>query len=252
MSWIRSKALARVIASLLAVGAMCGTAVAQDASSQLESQLKTILKVTELERDNVKKVGTVVKLTKTNLLFATPETSLALCPATVREGKEDVASSICRLMMKDSGGFLQVGQTLYVTKIKVNMPKDTVSLELVDAELDPNTGKPVPPKFKTGVNFVFSSGYLSKADAGQIADAIYNLVPADTDAASIPQPAAQQVAAQPAPTAAPKEIELGMTEDQVKSILGPPTKANQPAGNTKVYVYYKLITFRDGKVSSIQ
>ena len=154
--------------------------------------------------------------------------------------------------MKASGSFLQEGQKLYVTKIKVNMPKDTVYLELVDVELDPNTGKPVPPKFKTAVNFVFSRGYLSKADAGQIADAINNLVPPDTDAAPTPQPAAQQVAAQPAPTAAPTDIELGMTEDQVKSILGPPTKANQPAGNTKVYVYYKQITFRDGKVSSIQ
>jgi hypothetical protein len=108
------------------------------------------------------------------------------------------------------------------------------------------------------VNFIFSKGYLSKADAGQIADAINNLVPVDTDAAPIPQPAAaqqvaaQQFAAQPAPTVVPTEIELGMTEDQVKSILGPPTKANQPAGNTKVYVYYKQITFRDGKVSSIQ
>jgi hypothetical protein len=259
MSWIRSRTLARVMASLLVAGAICGTAVAQDASSQLESQLKTILKVTEVEwvGNNVVKVGTVVRLTKTNLLFATPETAPVLCPATVREGKEDIPSSMCRLMMKETGSFLQEGEKLYVTKIKVNMAKDTVALELVDAELDPNTGRPVQPKFKTAVNFVFAKGYLSKADAGQIADAINNLVPPDTDAAPIPQQVAaqqfagQQEAAQQTQVAAPTVVELGMTEEQVKSILGLPTKANQPAGNTKIYVYHKQITFRDGKVSSI-
>jgi hypothetical protein len=258
MVWLQLKRIAGAISGLFVAVALCGTALAQDASPQLEAQLKTILKVTEVEwvGNTITKQGTVVKLTKGNLLFETPETSPVLCPATVRETKQEIPSSFCRLTMKTSGDFLQEGQKLYVTKIHANPAKDMVTLDLVDATVNPATGTPAKPTFKTAVNFVFSKGYLSKADAGQIADVISNLLPVDTldaapaQAAAPAAPAAQP--AQPMPAAAATQVELGMTEDQVKAIMGPPAKASQPTNTTTVFVYHKQITFRNGVVSSIE
>ena len=271
MLWIRSKGVARLLAMSLAAGCMGGSLLAQDPSPQLESQLKTIYKLSQVEwvGNNVTQQGSVVKVAKVNLLFGTPEGQAILCAATIKQDKEQVPSSLCRLTMQSTGAFLQAGQRLFITKLKVNLPKDTVSLELAESAVNPNTGAPIQPTFKTAVNFVFSAGYLSKADAGQIADAINNVLPMDTDNAAgaqqvaqqMPAPQVQPVAAQqPAPQAQPAaqapaasaQVELGMTEEQVKSILGPPTSAKQPAAQTKVYVYRKQITFQDGKVAAIE
>jgi hypothetical protein len=250
----------RIVAGCLVTGVMSGRAVTQDSSPALDAQLRTILKVTEVEwvGQTVTKPGTIVRLTKGNLLWETPVGQPMNCAATVREGTNSVPSSICRLTTKDTGSFLQEDQTLYVTHIRTNTPKDTVSLDLVNAAMDPTTGKPLPPTFKTSVNFVFSKGYLTQADAGQIADVISNLLPVDTGAAAPQQVAAAPQAAAPPPpppppaaVVAPAQIKLGMTEEQVESILGPPTKASS-AGNNKTYVYHKQIVFRDGKVSAIE
>jgi hypothetical protein len=257
MVWLQAKKIAAAIPGLFAALTICATVLAQDGSPQLEAQLKTILKVTEVEwvGNTVLSSGTVVNLTKDNLLFETPESQPVVCPATVREGKQDVPSSLCRLTMKGTGNFLQAGQKLYVTKIRANPAKDTVTLDLVNALVDPATGKPAKPTFKTAVNFVFSKGYLSKADAGQIADVINNLLPVDPSNTGAPVQSAQVAAPEPPPppqAAGAGIVELGMTEDQVKAILGPPAKASQPTGTTTVFVYHKQITFRNGKVSAIE
>ena len=116
---------------------------------------------------------------------------------------------------------------------------------------------PPPPAglAKTAVNFVFSNGYLSKADAGQLADVISKLLSLDNaDTAQQQPPPQQQVAQQgpPPPPPPPSQVELGMTEEQVRSILGQPTTQRQPRANAKVYVYSKQITFQNGKVSDIE
>ena len=238
--------------------AICGVAGGQDASRTLESQLKTILKITEVEwvGNNVTRQGTVVRLTQGNLLFATPRNQ-RICAATVTETDRQIPGSGCRFLMKAVGAFLQAGQKLYITKIRANMAEDIVSLDLVEAAIVPS-GVPAQPSFGTGVKFVFSKGYLGKADAGQIAEMINSLLPVDTgqapppQQAAAPEPPAMQPPSAPAAPVMPAQVELGMTEDQVKAILGPPTKASQPKGNMKVYTYHRQITFEDGKVSAIE
>ncbi len=90
-------------------GGMCSAAWAQDAAaSQIEAQLGTIYKPTQVEMvaHTVVKQGTVVRVAKGNFLFETPVSQPMLCTATVKEGKETVASTACRYVMKSSGGFL--------------------------------------------------------------------------------------------------------------------------------------------------
>ncbi len=145
---------------------------------------------------------------------------------------------------------------MYVTRIKANVPKDMVTFELTDAAVDPATNGVGHPSMKTAVSFVFTNGYLAKADAGQLADVIGKLLPVENEAA----PAAQAGAApeppqQVAPAAAPPppaQVELGMTEDQVRSLLGQPTTQRQPRTGAKVFVYSKQITFQNGKVTAIE
>lgn len=242
----------RVIVGCLLCGTLHGSLAAQDSSS-LETQLKSIFKVTHVEMvgNNVTDQGATVTVAKSNLLFETPVNQPVLCAATVKESGDQVASAMCRITMKSTGGFLQAGQRLFVTKIKAAITKDTVTVELTEG-VDPNANPPAHPSFKTAVNFVFAKGYLAKADAGQVADEINKVLPLDSasPAAAQAAPAPEQPAAA-APTQC--QIDLGMSEDQVKSILGPPTTQKQGVTpGSKVYTYDKKVTFQNGKVAAIE
>jgi SmpA / OmlA family len=253
-------AAARMICFVaLLAGGLSPTATAQQAStSQLETQLGTIFKVTRVDSVEhvVLNLGSVVTVTKSNLLFETPMSQPMLCTATVKETTDQVASAVCRLTMKGTGNFLQAGQRLFVTKIKATVPRDTVTLELSEAAVDPATGETGHPSFKTAVNFVFSSGYLSKADAGQVADAITKVLVLENNGVppGPPQGSPMQTAFNQGPPqgSLPQvQVELGMTEDQVRNILGQPTSQRQVA-RAKVYVYTKQVTFQNGVVTAIQ
>jgi hypothetical protein len=270
MLWIPSRLAARWISACWIVVALSGTFASAQPAASLESQLKTIFNLSKVEwaQNDVLHRGTVLTVKNENFLFGSPGIQLGSCAATVQKGNEQAPGSLCRSMRISSGGvFLPPGQRLYITNIKVNLGKDTVTLDLAAFDVDPNTQAAQMPTMKTSVNFVFANGYLAQADAGQIADAIGNDLPPDAGPAQ-PQSGQQQAGQQfgppqsgpqqmappqsAAPPPEPLQIELGMTEEEVKSILGPPTKANQPAGNMKVYIYHKQITFRDGKVISIE
>ncbi len=259
---------------MILAGLMCALLVAQTAApSGLEAQLEAVYKVTQFEGNTQTVIapGTLLRLAKTNLLYQTPMGSMApRCNANVSQDKAVIPGGTCLGWTKDVGGFLQAGQLLYISKIKVNAPKDTVTFELVEAAAGPN-GTAAWPKFKTGVNFLFPSGYLAKADPGQIADLINTVLPLDGDAdnsqatqaapppAPAPAPVGRHYAAQqqPQPQAQPQatgsgqQVQLGMTEEQVKGILGQPTSSNQFSGMT-IYVYQKTIMFQNGKVSTIR
>ena len=235
--------------------------------SALESQLETVYKVTQFE-SNTKTViapGALLRLTKANLLYETPIDNMFRCNANVRPDKAQIPGGGCIGWTKDVGAFLPAGQLLYISKIKVNAPKDIVTFELVEAAAGPN-GTAAWPKFKTGVNFVFQPGYLAKADPGQIADLINTVLPLDgeTDNSQAAQPAPAPVTnaaarhyaaqSQPQPQATGgtgQQVQLGMTEDEVKGILGQPTSSSQYS-NMTVYVYQKMITFQNGKVATIR
>jgi hypothetical protein len=269
--------------AVILVGSMWAMLAAQtSAPSSLESQLETIYKVTQLE-GNTKTViapGALLRVTKANLLYETPLDNMFRCNANVKQDKAQIPGGSCIAMTKSVGSFLQAGQLLYISKIKVNAAKDIVTFELVEAAAGPN-GTAAWPNFKTGVNFVFDPGYLAKADPGQIADLINTVIPlddggSDNSQAAAPQPgpqnmqdlaalrasqraaraqlaAQQQAAATPAQPAATggQVVQLGMTEDEVKGILGQPTGSSNFSGMT-IYVYQKTITFQNGKVSAIR
>lgn len=252
--------------AVLLSSAMCLTAIAQNSAASLQSQLETVYKVTQLEGNSQTVIapGALLKLAKSNLLYETAMENMFRCNATVKQDKTVIPGGACLSMTKGAGSFLQAGQLLYITKIKINPGKDIVTFELVEAAAGAN-GNAAWPTFKTGINFAFDSGYLAKADPGQIADVINTVLPLDgadnSQAAS--QPAQMQMAA-PAQAAAPQmqtqaqpsgaagsQVQLGMTEDQVKGILGQPTVAKNYAGTT-VYLYQKTVTFQNGKVSAIR
>lgn len=268
--------------AVLLAGAMCVTAAAQTAPANLESQLETVYKVTQLE-GNTKTViapGALLRVTKANLLYETPLDNMFRCNANVKPDKTQIPGGSCIAMTKSVGSFLQAGQLLYISKIKVNAAKDIVTFELVEAAAGPN-GTAAWPNFKTGVNFVFDPGYLAKADPGQISDLINTVIPlddggSDNSQAAAPQPGPQnmqdlaalrasqraaraQLAAQQQAAAAPAQpaatggqvVQLGMTEDEVKGILGQPTSSSQ-VSNMTIYVYQKMITFQNGKVATIR
>jgi len=239
------------------------TLAAQTAAPSLETQLETVYKLTRLESTSktVAEPGALLKLTKANLLYETPVGNVFRCDATVNGDKIKSPGGTCVAMTKTTGSFLPAGQLLYITRIKVNLEKDIVTLEMVEAAAGEN-GNAAWPRFKTGVNFAFDHGYLSKADAGQVAEQINSVLPLDTgqeentQAAATPAPA-RQAATQPATQqqyqsqAGPGQVQVGMTEDQVQRILGQPTSTTNTRGIT-VFVYQKVITFQNGRVSAIQ
>jgi len=281
---MREKSLKTILMAAILACLTCTTLAAQtSAPSSLESQLETVYKLTQFEGNTqtVLVPGALVKVAKNNLLYQTPMGSMYRCDANVKQGKAQIPGGFCIGWTKDVGSFLPAGQLLYISKIKVNAPKGIVTFELTEAAAGAN-GNAAWPKFKTGVNFIFDPGYLAKADPGQISDLINTVIPlddggSDNSQAAAPQAAApqnmqdraamrasqqaaraqlvaqqQQAAAQAQPAAGGGQVvQIGMTEDDVKGILGQPTASNNVNGTT-IYLYQKMITFQNGKVSAIR
>jgi hypothetical protein len=106
--------------------------------------------------------------------------------------------------------------------------------------------------------FQFAKGYLEKASAGEIEDAIGQVfsISNDDQQAQGGDANAQQGQAQSAPPeqpqAEPQTVQLGMTTDQVQSALGKPEKIFN-VGAKQIYVYKDVkVTFLNGKVSDVQ
>jgi len=284
---MREESSKTILMAAMLVCLLCTTMAAQTAPASLESQLETVYKLTQFEGNTqtILAPGALVKVAKNNLLYQTPMGSMFRCNANVKQDKAQIAGGACIAMTKDVGGFLPAGQLLYISKIKVNAPKGIVTFELEEAAAGDN-GNAAWPKFKTGVNFIFDPGYLAKADPGQISDLINTVIPlddgsGDNSQAATPQPAAPQpaapqnmndlaavrasqraaraqaaqqqaAAAQAQPAAGDGQVvQIGMTEDQVKGILGQPTGSSNFNGMT-IYVYQKTVTFQNGKVSAIR
>jgi hypothetical protein len=157
-----------------------------------------------------------------------------------------------------------VGDKVYPLKIDVNVPKDTVTLEVVACD---TCNKTDPPTYnKANVVFQFPKGSLANAAAGGVEDTIGQVLTISNDDAQAgggdqqqggdqagAQQGAQQPAAQdPQPAAEPASIDKGMTTDQVQSAMGKPDKIVNLG--TKTIYYYKdmKVIFLSGKVSDVQ
>jgi hypothetical protein len=163
-----------------------------------------------------------------------------------------------------------VGDKVYPMKIDVNVPKDTVTLEVVACD---TCNKTDPPTYnKANVVFQFPKGSLANAAAGGVEDTIGQVLTISNDDAQAgggdqgggdqqqgggdqagAQQGGQQPAAQaPQPAAEPASIDKGMTTDQVQTAMGKPDKIVNLG--TKTIYYYKdmKVIFLSGKVSDVQ
>jgi hypothetical protein len=111
---------------------------------------------------------------------------------------------------------------------------------------------------KGEVVFQFAKGYLEKASAGEIEDAIGQVFAISNDDQQTQggdanaQQGQQQSAPQEEQQAEPQTVQLGMTTDQVQSALGKPEKIFN-VGAKQIYVYKDVkVTFLNGKVSDVQ
>jgi hypothetical protein len=168
--------------------------------------------------------------------------------------------------------FFQTNSKVYASKIAVNLPKDQVTISIVDCDSCNN----VDPKtfFKADVVFQFPKGTLATANASNVEDTIAGLLALDDSAGSGDQGNYQGnnngqqggngndqgnnqgggggQAQQQGPPPEPQQIEKGQTPDQVKAAIGQPDKIVN-LGAKQIYVYKDIkVTFINGKVSDVQ
>ena len=162
---------------------------------------------------------------------------------------------------------LTVDEKVYVTKIDVKQKEDKVVLTITECDKCNNVQD--PSSYKGAIQFQFPKGYLEKADVGQVADVIHQVLAVPTDADDSnnnnnqqqaqggdqqqgQDQQQQQAPAQAAPAPATTNIVLGMALNDVTTALGQPEKMVN-LGKKQIYVYKDLkITFVDGKVTDVQ
>jgi hypothetical protein len=254
-------------------GLLCGNSiVAQDApDAPLLDQLKKEIKVTKMGTDStgtsVTDPGTVLVLKKGGVYGVPQSTTVIVAPSTFKDNELHQPGLVQRSMILKVSKLLTVDEKVYVTKIDVKAKEDKVVLTITECDKCNNVQD--PSSYKGAIQFQFPKGYLEKADAGQVADVIHQVLAVPTDAdnkdnnnnnnqqqaqgADQQQGQEQQQQQAPAqPAAAPANIVLGMALNDVTTALGQPEKMVN-LGKKQIYVYKDLkITFVDGKVTDVQ
>ena len=167
------------------------------------------------------------------------------------------------------------GEKLYVTQITIDRAKDGVVFDLISDSYG-DAGR-----YKGTLRFQFPKGTVGSADLAvldQTITQVFKIQPPDDANADAKQPANAAPAAAPAapaaapaavadappppiappppppdePAAPPKNIDLGMTKDQVVANFGQPERTAK-VGAKEIYFYKDLkVTFVGGKVSDVQ
>ncbi len=236
-----------------------GVAVAQ-APVTLQEQLSAQYRTVKIGPDGevAGDPGTLLAVQKSGIM-GVPWNAVALCPAKFHDNVLHLSTGFCAGMMQNVSGYFGKGAKVYPLKLDVNVGKEKISFEVVGCKVCNHANVPFPRKAE--VVFEFAKGYLETASASEIEDTIGQVFTITTnddqqagggDAA----PAAdQQPAEQPAQEqqpAEPQTIQLGMTTDQVQSVLGKPEKIFD-VGTKQIYTYKDVkITFLNGKVSDVQ
>jgi hypothetical protein len=263
------------VAVVLLGGLLCGNSIAaQDApDAPLADQLKKEIKLTKLGTDStgtsVTDPGTVLVLKKGGVYGVPQSTAVIVAPSTFKDGELHQPGMVQRSMILKISRLLTADEKVYVTKIDVKAKDDKVVLTIT--ECDKCNKVQDPSSYKGAIQFQFPKGYLEKADAGQVADVIHQVLAVPTDADNKSDNNNQQQAqggdqqqqqgqdqqqqqapAQAAPAAATTNIVLGMALNDVTTALGQPEKMVN-LGKKQIYVYKDLkITFVDGKVTDVQ
>ena len=267
------KAVAVIIAGLLPAG----IARAQGGADSLESQLAAKYKVAKIGQDSsgisVTDPGTVLVIKKGGILSVT-SSNMVVIPSYVKDGQVHSANGnamagVSKLLkwknVSDPTGsttaetkFLTIGEKVYVSKIDVNRKDSKVSMAII--ECDSCNSVQDASQRKAQVVFQFPKDYLAGADGGQVADVISQVLeiqPEEAAQQDQPQDAqgaqGQQQAQQPeAPAQPPPTIQLGQTMDEVKGLLGEPTKVVN-LGVKQIFIYKDMkVVFLRGKVADVQ
>jgi hypothetical protein len=239
--------------------------MARGQAVSLQEQLSAQYKLAKMGSDSngfgVIDAGTLLSIQKGGVL-SVPWKALALCPAKYQDNTLHPSVGFCAGMVKSVSRYFQVGEKVYPVKIDVNLNKAKVSFTVVAC--DSCNGVNPPTSMKGEVVFQFANGYLEKAGVGDVEDAIGKVFLLSDDEQqsqgqgqqSQEQQGAQQSAqpqsAQPQQESEPQTVQLGMTTDQVQSVLGRPEKMFN-VGTKQIYVYKDVkVTFQNGKVADVQ
>jgi len=248
--------------SVLAAAAVAGFLSLSVASAQaptLQEQLSAQYKPVKMGSDSggvaVVEPGTLLAVQKGGVL-SVPWKALALCPAKFQDNSLHPSAGFCAGMVKSVSKYYQKGDKVYPVKIDVNLDKAKISFTVVAC--DSCNGVNPPTSMKGEVVFQFAKGYLEKAGAGEIEDAIGQVFSISTDDQQAqggdanPQQGQAQAAPPEPQQAEPQTVQLGMTTDQVQSALGKPEKIFN-VGAKQIYVYKDVkVTFLNGKVADVQ
>jgi len=267
------KAVAVIIAGMFPAG----IANAQGGADSLESQLAAKYKVAKIGQDSsgisVTDPGTVLVIKKGGILSVTPS-NMVVIPSYVKDGQVHSANGnamagVSKLLkwknVSDPTGsttaetkFLTIGEKVYVSKIDINRKDSKVSMAII--ECDSCNSVQDASQRKAQVVFQFPKDYLAGADGGQVSDVISQVLeiqPEEAAQQDQPQDAqgaqGQQQAQQPeAPAQPPPTIQLGQTMDEVKGLLGEPTKVVN-LGVKQIYIYKDMkVVFLRGRVADVQ
>jgi hypothetical protein len=265
------KAVAVIIAGLLPAG----IANAQGGADSLENQLAVKYKVAKIGQDSsgisVTDPGTVLVIKKGGILSVT-SSNMVVIPSYVKDGQVHSANGnamagVSKLLkwknVSDPTGsttaetkFLTIGEKVYVSKIEVNRKDSKVSMAII--ECDSCNSVQDASQRKAQVVFQFPKDYLAGADGGQISDVISQVLEIQPEEAAQPEQGqdaqqGQQQAQQPeAPAQPPPTIQLGQSIDEVKGLLGEPTKVVN-LGVKQIYIYKDMkVVFLRGKVADVQ
>jgi hypothetical protein len=225
-------------------------------AEQLQEQYNFVKTGADANGPTILEPGTVLVVQKAGLLAVQP-TSVAMCPAKYQDGNLKAPNGLCLAMVKSISRYFNVGQKVYPSKLEVNVPKEKISVQLLDC--DSCNGNNPPGFYKAEVVFQFDKGYLEKASVSQVEDLMAQVLTIDNSAPGPDQGQQQQIQDAPADTAPPpanaaepQTIEIGQTIDQVVSAFGKPEKIVN-LGAKKIYIYKDLkVTFVNGKVSDVK
>jgi hypothetical protein len=252
----------RLCVGIIALAMILPAVFAPGQTVSLQEQLVAQYQIAKVTADSsgygVVDPGTLLTIQKSGVL-AVPWRALALCPAKYQDNAFHPSVGFCAGMLKDVSRYFQKGEKVYPTKIDVNLNKAKVSFTVVAC--DSCSGTNPATSMKGEVVFQFTKGYLEKAGVGDVEDAIGKVFLISDDSQQNDnqnpgngsgQQAPQQQETQPQQQSEPATVQLGMTTDQVQSILGKPQKIFN-VGPKQIYVYSDVkVTFQNGKVADVQ
>jgi hypothetical protein len=253
--------ISTVVVSLVAIAMLLPLPAARAQTPvSLQEQLSAQYKLAKMGSDSsgmtVVEAGTLLAVQKGGVL-SVPWKALALCPAKFQDNSLHPSAGMCAAMVKNVSKYFQTGEKVYPTKIDVNLDKAKVSFTVVAC--DSCNGVNPPTSMKGEVVFQFAKGYLEKASAAAVEDAIGQVFAISSDEGQGGEQQGQQggqggqgQGGQEQPQAEPQTVQLGMTTDQVQGALGRPDKIFN-VGVKQIYVYKDVkVTFLNGKVSDVQ